>query len=126
MTIKEILRKNGITLISVAEKLGESSQNLSALLQKDDLRTSLVERISEATGIPISAFYGEAYSSATASGNSVAVSGDGNSVNAISERFMTLLENKDRQIAKKDEQIDRLLGLLETNAGISANEANKQ
>lgn len=39
---------------------------------------------------------------------------------------MTLLENKDRQIAKKDEQIDRLLGLLETNAGISANEANKQ
>lgn len=126
LTIKEILRKNGITLISVAEKLGESSQNLSALLQKDDLRTSLVERISEATGIPISAFYGEAYSSATASGNSVAVSGDGNSVNAISERFMTLLENKDRQIAKKDEQIDRLLGLLETNAGISANEANKQ
>ncbi len=126
MTIKEILRKNGITLISVAEKLGESSQNLSALLQKDDLRTSLVERISEATGIPIAAFYGEAYSSATASGNSVAVSGDGNSVNAISERFMTLLENKDRQIAKKDEQIDRLLGLLETNAGISANEANKQ
>ena len=126
LTIKEILRKNGITLISVAEKLGESSQNLSALLQKDDLRTSLVERISEATGIPIAAFYGEAYSSATASGNSVAVSGDGNSVNAISERFMTLLENKDRQIAKKDEQIDRLLGLLETNAGISANEANKQ
>lgn len=126
MTIKEILRKNGITLISIAEKLGESSQNLSALLQKDDLRTSLVERISEATGIPIAAFYGEAYSSATASGNSVAVSGDGNSVNAISERFMTLLENKDRQIAKKDEQIDRLLGLLETNAGISANEANKQ
>lgn len=126
LTIKEILRKNGITLISVAEKLGESSQNLSALLQKDDLRTSLVERISEATGIPIAAFYGEAYSCATASGNSVAVSGDGNSVNAISERFMTLLENKDRQIAKKDEQIDRLLGLLETNAGISANEANKQ
>ena len=126
LTIKEILRKNGITLISIAEKLGESSQNLSALLQKDDLRTSLVERISEATGIPIAAFYGEAYSSATASGNSVAVSGDGNSVNAISERYMTLLENKDRQIAKKDEQIDRLLGLLETNAGISANEANKQ
>lgn len=126
LTIKEILRKNGITLISVAEKLGESSQNLSALLQKDDLRTSLVERISEATGIPIAAFYGEAYTSATASGNSVAVSGDGNSVNAISERFMTLLENKDRQIAKKDEQMDRLIGLLETNAGISANEANKQ
>lgn len=126
LTIKEILKKNGFSVSGIAEKLGESNQNLFSLLGKDDVRSSLIERISEATGIPIAAFYGEAYSSATASGNSVAVSGDGNSVNAISERFMILLENKDRQIAKKDEQIDRLLGLLETNAGISANEANKQ
>ena len=118
LTIKEILRKNGITLISVAEKLGESSQNLSALLQKDDLRTSLVERISEVTGIPIAAFYGEAYSSATASGNSVAVSGDGNSVNAISERFMTLLENKDRQSKLIGSLVcsRRMLGYLQTKA----------
>lgn len=119
LTIKEILRKNGFTLLAVAEKIGESSQNLSSLLGKDDVRSSLIERISEATGIPIAAFYGDAYTtSATASGNgSTAIAGVGNSSSAISERFMTLLENKDKQIAKKDEQMDRLIGLLEKNAG---------
>lgn len=126
LTIKEILRRQGVTLYSVAEKIGESNQNLSALLSKDDVRTSLVERISEATGIPIAMFYGDAYSTATASGNGVAVSGDGNSVNAISERFITLLENKDKQIAKKDEQMDRLLGMLETKVGTTNTKPENQ
>lgn len=82
--------------------------------------------MAEAIGVPVSAFYGEAYSSATASGNGVAVSGDGNSVNAISERFITLLENKDKQIAKKDEQMDRLLGMLETKVGTTNTQPEKQ
>lgn len=120
LTIKEILRKNGYTVTGVAEKLGESNQNLFALLGKDDVRSSLIERISEATGLPIAAFYGEAYtSSATASGNSVAVSGDGNSVNSISERFISLLE-------KKDEQMDRLIGMLESKVGTTNETPNKQ
>ena len=89
------------------------------MLSKDDVRTSLVERISEATGIPIAMFYGDAYSTATASGNGVAVSGDGNSVNSISERFISLLE-------KKDEQMDRLIGMLESKVGTTNETPNKQ
>lgn len=124
--IKEFLRKNEITQSSVAKKIGESTQNFSAALNQDDVRTSLVERVAEAIGVPVSAFYGEAYSTATASGNGVAVSGDGNSVNAISERFITLLENKDKQIAKKDEQMDRLLGMLETKVGTTNTQPENQ
>lgn len=63
LEVKEILRKNGYTLQKVAEKIGESSQNFSSLLAKDDIRTGLVERISTATGIPLAELYGiEAHS----------------------------------------------------------------
>ena len=44
--------------------------------------------------------------SAVASDHSIAVSGDSNQINAISEKFIALLE-------KKDEQIDRLLTIIE-------------
>lgn len=128
LTIKEILKKNGFSISGVAEKLGESNQNLFSLLGKDDVRSSLIERISEVTGLPIAAFYGDAYtSSATASGNgSTAIAGVGNSSTAMSERFITLLENKDKQIAKKDEQMDRLLGMLETKVGTTNTQPEKQ
>lgn len=118
--IKEFLRKNEITQSSVAKKIGESTQNFSAALMQDDIRTSLLERVAEAIGVPVSAFYGEQYASisATASGNdSTAIAGVGNAGNGMSEKLMTLLENKDKQIAKKDEQMDRLIGLLEKNTG---------
>lgn len=41
-----------------------------------------------------------------ANDNSIAVSGNGNQISAISEKFIGLLE-------KKDEQIDRLLTVIE-------------
>ena len=54
-------------------------------------------------------FYNETNES-IASNNSVAVSGTGNSVNSISERFISLLE-------QKDIQMNRLISLLEERKG---------
>lgn len=115
--LKEILRANEINLSELANKLGYSSdQRLHSALRADDVKTGLIEAIAKAINKSVGFFY-PGIATAIASENSVAVSGDGNSVNAISERFMNLLENKDKQIAKKDEQMDRLIGLLEKNAG---------
>lgn len=113
ITIKEILRQNGFTVSAVAEKLGESNQNLFGALKKDDVRTSLVERISEATGIPVSVFYGDTHI-ATASGrSSTAVAGNGNQVNAGAEKFLAEISAQRRVTEQTLEHNGRLLGIIE-------------
>ena len=113
LTIKEILKKNGFTVSGVAEKLGESNQNLFALLAKDDVRTSLVERISEVTGLPVSFFYGDT-NIATATGeNASAVAGNNNHVNTKDGDFLKELAAQRKLTEKSQEQIDRLLGVIE-------------
>lgn len=106
--IKRILSENGVSVAHIARLLGLSQQNLSAALQKDDIRTGLLEDIAGAIGKDVPFFYGVGTSagSALASGdNSTAVAGNNNRVNT--ERFVNLL-------AKEDEQIDRLLSIIES------------
>lgn len=113
LIVKEVLRKNGFALGKVAEMIGESQQNFSSLLAKDDLRTSLVERIAEATGLPVSIFYGDT-NIATASGdNSSAVAGNNNNVGMKPDRFLNELAAQRKLTEKSQEQIDRLLGVIE-------------
>lgn len=112
LTIKEILRRNGFSVSEVAKKLGESNQNLFALLGKEDVRTSLVERIAEATGLPVSLFYGDT-NIATASGeNSSAVAGNNNRVNTKPDKFLEELAAQRRLTEKAMEQNSDLLGIL--------------
>ena len=118
VTIKEILRKNGVTQSAVAKMIGESQQNLSAALSQDDVRTSLVERIANAIGLPVSLFYGDT-KIATASGvNSSAVAGNNNTVHAPqNDDFLKELAAQRRLTEKSQEQIDRLLGVIEKLSG---------
>lgn len=55
--VKKILMANGLTQQAVAEMIGVSRANLNGMLGKDDIRTGLLESISKATGIPMSAFF---------------------------------------------------------------------
>ena len=58
LRIKDLLRKNGFSVSEVAQKIGTTNQNLFNLLSKDDIKTGLVERIGEATGISLAELYG--------------------------------------------------------------------
>jgi transcriptional regulator with XRE-family HTH domain len=55
--VKKILAANGFTQQNVADMLGISRANLNGMLGKEDIRTGLLESISRATGIPLSAFF---------------------------------------------------------------------
>lgn len=121
VTVKEILRKNGFTLADVAKRLGESSQNFSSLLSKDDIRSSLIERIADATGLPISAFYEDTGIAVAQGEHASAIVGNNNVTHGESTAsFLAeiaaqrkITETCQAQNAKSQEQIDRLLGLLE-------------
>lgn len=60
-TIKKVLADNKRQMKDIAELLGTSLSNLSAGLSKSDIKTGLLEKISEAAGIPICVFYGDEY-----------------------------------------------------------------
>lgn len=114
-SIKIVIRRYGKTQTAVAKIIGESPQNLGSMLEARDVKSSLVERIAAALNISIGELYGEAnmpISSASASGQSAAIVGNGNNLNANEARLLGLLEEKDRQIAKQQSQISKLLDML--------------
>ena len=81
-----------------------SLQNYCAIFKTKDIKTGMLERISQATGIPIPDFYGVSTYSLVAGDGNTQVAGNNNMVNT--DGFVALL-------AKKDEQIDRLLSIIE-------------
>lgn len=99
--MKKILKANGVTQRDLAEKFGTTAQAVSDRLGKDDVSTGFLEHVSEVTGIPVSAFYPSSVWGSVV--NSPAAS---NQVTNIPESVIQLL-------AKKDEQIDRLLTVIE-------------
>ena len=114
-SIKIVLRRYGKTQTAIAKIIGESPQNLGSMLDARDVKSSLVERIAAALNISIGALYGETdlpISSAPASGQSAAIVGNGNNLNANEARLLGLLEEKDRQISRQQAQITKLLDML--------------
>ena len=116
-TLKKLILAEGLSVAEVARRLGTSQQNLTCSLNKDDIKTGLLERVAEAMGRPLSFFYGEAFGPVqTALGdNNTQVAG--NYSNASSDAgVLELLKMKDeqlllsiRQVSKAQEQMDRLL-----------------
>ena len=99
--IKDILRSEGITIADVARMLGHNGdQRLHSALKSEDVKSGLIEDIARVTNKSVCYFYER-------SGNTVATD-DSNQINALSEKFIALLE-------KKDEQMDRLIGIIEKN-----------
>lgn len=103
--IKEILKKEGITLSELARALGfDNDQRLHSALKSDDVKSGLLEDIARATNKSVGFFYGMP----TYINDHGILASDNATYNdtEISIHFIGLLE-------KKDEQIDRLLTIIE-------------
>ena len=108
--LKKRLKDTSIPMSEIANRLGILPQTLYSAFNADDVKTGLLEKLSEALNVPLSFFYGDSY---TITGNNIVNSGDNNAVNANDDRLITLLLNKDEQLTKSQSQIDRLLGIIE-------------
>ena len=114
--IKDVLVKYGIAQAEIARLLGVTANNLNNMLAKDDVRTGLLESIADAAHLPISVFYGEAYTTSTqvTGNNNTTANGTNNTVTTSDDRLITLLVNKDEQLtlamkqtSKAQEQADK-------------------
>lgn len=118
-TLKKLILSEGLSVAEVARRLGTSQQNLTCALNKDDIKTGLLERVAEAMGRPLSFFYGESFGTVqTATGNNnTQVAGNSNVVGSSDAGLvLEMLKMKDeqllismRQTSKAQEQMDRVL-----------------
>lgn len=107
-TIKEFMRKNGITMDALAVRLGTSKQNISSALMNKDIRTGLLETVAELGGVSPATFY-----TGDNSGTAVVTHAERSTVIGKQETCAAAIAALERQLQVKDGQIDRLFGLLE-------------
>ena len=113
--LKKRLKETSITMSEIANRLGILPQTLYSAFNADDVKSGLLEKLSEALNVPISFFYGDAY---TITGNNIVNSGDNNAVNASDDRLISLLMSKDEQLtmamkqtSKAQSQMDELIAM---------------
>lgn len=95
--IKKKLKEEGIGLCSLAKRMGYAKeQNLYSVLSVKDVRSGVIELMAKTIGKPTSWFYAD-IDSEIVSEEKPQLSED-NSVSKLAERFIGLLEEKDRQI----------------------------
>ena len=94
--LKMIIAGSGYTMASAARLLEMTPQHLNQALNAADVKSGLLEKVSAAFGISIASLYGET--------PGVAITGSGNTTNgndtATVNRFLSIIEEKDRQIAQ--------------------------
>lgn len=108
--VKEKLLNNGYVLAEVAKNMGIIPQNLQSLLAAEDIKTGVLETIAKAISKSVYFFYednSEEILEEKRSNEDV-----GKLIDVIHNQSTQLNESQ-KQISKSQEQIDRLLSLLE-------------
>lgn len=97
--LKEVILGQGITLASAARRLGMTPQHLNQALSAADVKSGLIERVSTSLGLSIASLYGEVTGVSNITGNGSGVNSVNNDTDVIN-RFLSIIEEKDRQIAQ--------------------------
>ena len=108
LSVKKKLLENGYVLADVAKNMGIIPQNLQSLLMAEDIKTGVLETIAKAISKSVYFFY-EDYAEKITERQQKHV---GKLIDVIHNQSTQLNESQ-KQISKSQEQIDRLLSLLE-------------
>ena len=98
--IKELCEQSGMTIRSLASKVDLTDTSIHQMIRNGATNTSTLEKIAEVLGVSAGVFFDE-YSPLP------------KKEDLTNDSFLTIIAEKDRQIAEKDAQIKRLFDLLE-------------
>lgn len=107
--IKDIAERKNIPLATIASELGITPQALSKLMRNNSTKIDTLEKIAQILKVSVTVFFDENAGGirlAQASENGMANNGDNVTLNTENQSLIEM-------IAKKDEQINRLLAIIE-------------
>lgn len=107
--IKDIAEQKNIPLTYIATELGITPQALSKLMRNNSTKIDTLEKIAQILKVSVTVFFDDGKNNirfARAAENGMANAGDNVTLSSESEGLIAML-------AKKDEQIDRLLAIIE-------------
>lgn len=104
--IKLLLDKQNRKMKDLCAYIEITDSGMRKIFKRDSCEISDLKKIAAFFNVRCSFFMEEGGENVIADNNSIAVSGNENNINDVAEKFLELLK-------KKDEQMDRLLSLLE-------------
>ena len=109
--IQRILLSRGLKVSEIADMLGESVNNSSAMFKVKDFKSGAIERLSSVTGIPITEFYGIApqslaINSGTNNGN---IAGRDITTSSKISELQDVISSQQKTIAELSASISKLL-----------------
>lgn len=101
LELRNFLTRYGIKSGDLCEKLGTTFQNLNSLYKAQDVKSGTLEKIAEAYDKNMGWFYGLGNSSASPLPECAAPAEPAkpSDITALTDKFIGLLEEKDKQIA---------------------------
>ena len=116
--LKNRLKSTAIPMSEIANKMGIMPQSLYSIFNSEDVKSGVLERLSEVLEVPIAYFYGDSYT-VQGNGNALAT-GDHSTASSSDDRLLTLLMSKDTQLtmsmqqtSKAQEQITELIKMMQ-------------
>ncbi len=110
-----VLLRTGMTLTEIANKLNMSSQALNSIFNGSDVRSGFIEKCVDRLGMSYNDFYH--YNSSMHDNYGAAFGGKVGSITNTPEgndsKYIELLASYSGQLTKAQEQIDRLISVLE-------------
>ena len=95
----------------IAEMLGVSSQSMYQFFTAKDVKSGLIEKLCEVLDIDIATMYGQEPAQNFSNNQGDVITGD-NVVNRMNEMGSQMISILDNQLRVKDEQIGKLLNIL--------------
>ena len=100
-----------IPFTEIADRIGVSSQSMYQFFTAKDVKSGLIEKLCEVLELDIATLYGQEPQQTISHNTGDVITGD-NVVNRINEVGMQMINILDNQLKVKDEQIGKLLNIL--------------
>lgn len=100
-----------IPFTEIADRIGVSSQSMYQFFTAKDVKSGLIEKLCEVLELDIATLYGQEPQQTISHNTGDVITGD-NVVNRINEVGMQMINILDNQLKVKDEQIGKLINLL--------------
>lgn len=115
--LKNRLKSTAIPMSEIANKMGIMPQSLYSIFNSEDVKSGVLEKLSQVLEVPIAYFYGDSYN-VQGNGNALAT-GDHSTASSSDDRLLALLMSKDTQLtmsmqqtSKAQEQITELIRMM--------------